>query len=75
MLSIGEEQLPLPDELEGRASVERELQWVNEHVPKKLKGRWAVKDCQKFVKTAFTESPKVSGRMKPDTPARECSFN
>ncbi|KAG6899323.1 hypothetical protein C0993_011225 [Termitomyces sp. T159_Od127] len=69
MLSVGEEQVPLPDELEARASVERELKWVNDHVPKKLNGRWAVKDCQQFVKTAFTVSPKETGRMKHHTPA------
>ncbi|KAG6897059.1 hypothetical protein C0992_004378 [Termitomyces sp. T32_za158] len=73
MFSVGEEQDPLPDEYEARASVERELQWVYEHIPKKLNGRWAVKDCQKFVRTAFTVSPERSGRMMPGTPARECS--
>ncbi|KAG5339861.1 hypothetical protein C0989_003254 [Termitomyces sp. Mn162] len=67
MLSLGRKQAPLPDEAEARASVERELQWVNEHVPKKLGGKWAVEKCQKFVKTAMSVSPRETGRMKSRT--------
>ncbi|KAG6860936.1 hypothetical protein C0995_005766 [Termitomyces sp. Mi166 len=68
-LSLSHEQAPLPDEAEARASVERELQWVNKHVPKKLKGKWAVEGCQKFVRTASPIPPRKTGRMKPGIPA------
>ncbi|KAG6829778.1 hypothetical protein H0H87_010293 [Tephrocybe sp. NHM501043] len=59
-----------PDEDLARTLVEDELKWVNEHVPKKLGGSWAVGNCQKFEKTALPISPWKSGRMKPGTPLR-----
>jgi len=40
-------QLPFPDEPTARASVETELTWVMEHVPKKL-GGWEITACQQF---------------------------
>ena len=40
-------QLPFPDEQTARASVERELAWVMQHVPKKL-GGWEIVACQQF---------------------------
>ncbi|KAG6807973.1 hypothetical protein H0H92_005862 [Tricholoma furcatifolium] len=63
-LSLSRMQASFPKEADARALVARELQWVNENVPAKLDGGWAVADCQKFVQTASPIASTESGRMK-----------
>ncbi|KAG6896541.1 hypothetical protein C0992_007537 [Termitomyces sp. T32_za158] len=69
--SLSSTQPAFPSETHARALVERELKWVNEHVPQKLDGGWAISDCQRFVATAPSIDPSESGTIKEGTPQRK----
>ncbi|KAH0579198.1 hypothetical protein H2248_003350 [Termitomyces sp. 'cryptogamus'] len=62
--SLSRMQAAFPSETHARALVECELKWVNDNVPHKLDGGWAILDCQKFVVTAPPIASLESGKMK-----------
>ncbi|TFK74614.1 DBR1-domain-containing protein [Pluteus cervinus] len=51
-LSLVRHQPALPDDEQLQALVKKELEWVNENIPKKLSEAMLVSDCQQFVQTA-----------------------
>ncbi|KAG6835406.1 hypothetical protein H0H93_001784 [Arthromyces matolae] len=67
-MSLNRWTLPLPDEATLRASIQNELAWVKQNLPRKLNGGWAVDECQKFVRTAHPIPPTESGRMQGYVP-------
>ena len=74
--SLTRAQLPFPDEQTARASVETELAWVMEHVPKKL-GGWEVVTCQQFWRGVpdVTQEPRRSHGQREFVSARISDIN